>query len=215
MVSEPPGIKTGLRIGLLLLALALAPDAATGPAAAAESPEDAAYVAHRLQEILEFEKAGIEIPWKNPATNSTGMIKIDRTYYQKPKLPCRDYRRTQIMDDGLKLVVEGTGCRVGDARWFLNEKPPTVEGAAPVKAATPPPTPPTTSAPTASTPAAAPPAPSSPSPETPTKTPAKTPEAPKPAKKAESKPSPPKKPKKPEFTFQLPTRTAMPDGGAS
>lgn len=205
MVIEPPGIKTGLKIGLLLIALALAPDAAAGPAAAAETPEDAAYVAQRLQEILEFEKAGIEIPWKNPATNNTGMIKIDRTYYQKPKLPCRDYRRTQIMDDGLTLVVEGTGCRVGDARWFLNEKPPTVEGAGPVKTATP--TPPT------SAPAA--PAPSSPSPEAPAKTPTKTPEAPKPAKKAESKPSPPKKPKKPEFTFQLPTRTAMPDGGAS
>ena len=44
---------------------------------------------------------------------------------------------------------------------------------------------------------------------------AAAPEAPKPAKKAASKPSAPKKPKKPEFTFQLPTRTAMPDGGAS
>ena len=208
MVIEPPGIKTGLKIGLLLLALALVPDAAAGPAAAAETPEDAAYVAQRLQEILEFEKAGIEIPWKNPATNNTGMIKIDRTYYQKPKLPCRDYRRTQIMDDGLTLVVEGTGCRVGDARWFLNEKPPTVEGAEPVKTATPPPTPPTTSAPAA-------PVPPSSSPEAPAKTPAKTPEAPKPAKKAASKPSAPKQPKKPEFTFQLPTRTAMPDGGAS
>lgn len=208
MVIEPPRIKTGLRIGLLLLALALVPDAAAGPAAAAETPEDAAYVAQRLQEILEFEKAGIEIPWKNPATNNTGMIKIDRTYYQKPKLPCRDYRRTQIMDDGLTLVVEGTGCRVGDARWFLNEKPPKVEGTGPVKTATPPPTPPTTSAPAA-------PVPPSPSPEAPAKTPAKTPEAPKPAKKVESKPSAPKKPKKPEFTFQLPTRTAMPDGGAS
>ena len=194
----------------MLLALALVRDAAAGPAAAAETPEDAAYVAHRLQEILEFEKAGIEIPWKNPATNNTGMIKIDRTYYQKPKLPCRDYRRTQIMDDGLTLVVEGTGCRVGDARWFLNEKPPTVEGAGPVKTATPPPTPPTTSAPATPTPT-----PSSPPPEAPTETTAKTPEAPKPAKKAERKPSASKQPKKPEFTFQLPTRTAMPDGGAS
>ena len=89
-------------------------------------------------QILEFEKTGREIPWKNPATNSTGMIKIERTYYETPKLPCRAYRRTQILDEGLTMVVEGTGCRVGDARWFLDEKPPTVEGGAPSKAAAPP-----------------------------------------------------------------------------
>ena len=112
MVIQSSGIKISIWIGLLSLLATLAAGAAIGPARAAETPEDAAYVAERLQEILEFEKTGIDIPWKNPATGSRGMIRIERTYYQTPKLPCRVYRRTQILDKGLTMKVDGEGCRV-------------------------------------------------------------------------------------------------------
>ncbi len=223
MVTQRLGVKIGFAIGLIWLALMLASAATFGRALAAESPEDAAYVAQRLQEVLEFEKTGVDIPWKNPTTGSYGMIRIERTYYQNPKLPCRVYRRTQIMDDELTMSVEGTGCRVGDARWYLDEKPPSVEGGKSE----------TTAAPAEKKPAApAAETPSSPEPATTPGAEAKAPEAPeapeveapkveekaevpKPRKKAESKPAKPSAPKRPTFTFQLPTRTTLPDGGSS
>ncbi len=225
MVIQRLGVKISIGIALLSLAAALVSAVAIGRASAAESPEDAAYVAQRLQEILEFEKTAVDIPWSNPTTGSRGVIRIERTYYQNPKLPCRVYRRTQVMDDELTMVVEGTGCRVGDAQWFLDEKPPSVESGAPKKTAAPEPKEP--AAPVAKSPPSPAPAPSpsgeSTSPEAPkaeaTKvetTPAeRKAEAPKPRKKAASKPAKPPKPKTPEFTFQLPTRTTLPDGGPS
>ena len=38
--------------------------------------------------------------------------------------------RTQDLGEGLVLEVRGTGCRLGDGRWFLDEQPPAVAGAA-------------------------------------------------------------------------------------
>ena len=96
-------------------------------ARSAETPADADYVSNRLQEILEFEKTGTVVPWKNPATKNQGTIRIERTYYQNPKLPCRDYVRSQVMRDGKTMTILGTGCRVGDERWFLEERPPQIE----------------------------------------------------------------------------------------
>jgi surface antigen len=95
-----------------------------GRAGATETPEDASYVSKRLQEILEFEETGTVIPWKNPKTKNRGIIKVVRTYYQNPKLPCRDYIRTQELRGDLTMTVQGTGCRIGDERWFLEEQPP-------------------------------------------------------------------------------------------
>jgi surface antigen len=220
MVIHRLGVKISIGMAAVSLAAALVSAAAIGRAAAAENPEDAAYVAQRLQEILEFEKTGVDIPWNNPTTGNRGMIRIERTYYQTPKLPCRVYRRTQVMDDELTMVVDGTGCRVGEARWFLDEKPPSVEGAAPKKTTSPEPKEP--AAPVAKAPPSPAPAPSpseeSKSPEAPkaeTPTAEKKAEVPKPRKKAESKPAKPPKPKTPEFTFQLPTRTPLPEGGPS
>ncbi len=235
-----PSGENSVRRGVAALVLAAALSVwLAGPGRAAEDPDDAKYVAGRLQDVLEYEKTGREVVWANPTTKKSGIIKIERTFYKDSNTPCRDYVRTQDLGEGLALEVRGTGCRLGDGRWFLDEKAPAVTGA---------PAPPsagsssagTTTGPTPSSSAsgATPPQPGGS--KIKTAAPKATPEAkaeppapksaavgPGPAEelspattssekaakaagaKAKAPPLPQKRPPKPQFTFSLPNRTAL------
>lgn len=91
---------------------------------AAQEDADEEYVAPLINQALETERTGVEVPWTNPATGSSGSITIERTFYRDPRTPCRDYRRTVERPGGPSLVIQGTGCRVGSGRWSLDEEAP-------------------------------------------------------------------------------------------
>src|SRR5919106_6625918 len=78
-----------LRLAVLWIAATAAPQEI-----AAQADADEEYVGPLVNQALETEKSGVEIPWSNPATGSSGMILIERTFYRDPRTPCRDYRRT-------------------------------------------------------------------------------------------------------------------------
>jgi surface antigen len=102
----------GLLLGLVCLA---------GAPRAGEDPQDAAVVAAMVKQTLEFERTGTDLPWSNPETGSRGVIRVERTYYRDTNTPCRDYTRTTRRPDGERITTRGTGCRMGDGRWFLDE----------------------------------------------------------------------------------------------
>ena len=101
----------------ILLAVAVQPVAAQ-----ADADED--YVGPLINQALENERSGVEIPWTNPATGSRGIIVIERTFYRDPRTPCRDYRRTIERAGAPGVAIEGTGCRLGSGRWSLDEDEP-------------------------------------------------------------------------------------------
>jgi surface antigen len=101
-----------LLLGLVCLA---------GASRAGEDPRDAAVVTALVKQTLEFERTGTDLPWSNPETGSRGMIRVERTYYLDSNTPCRDYTRTTRRPDGERITTHGTGCRMGDGRWFLDE----------------------------------------------------------------------------------------------
>jgi surface antigen len=108
---------------------------------------DEDYVEPLLNQALETEKSGVELPWSNPATGSGGMIVIERTFYRDPRTPCRDYRRTVERAGAAAVEIEGTGCRVGPGEWTLEEEGPASLAAAPAPGAGPAPAPDEPSAP--------------------------------------------------------------------
>jgi 17 kDa outer membrane surface antigen len=85
---------------------------------------DEEYVQPLLNRALETEKTGVELPWRNPDTGSSGTIVIERTFYRDPGTPCRDYRRTLERAGAATVEIEGTGCRVGPNEWALDEEAP-------------------------------------------------------------------------------------------
>lgn len=125
--------------------------------AAAQMPGDEEYVEPLLNQALENEKSGVELPWSNPDTGSSGLIVIERTFYRDPRTPCRDYRRTLERAGGPPLEIEGTGCRVGPSRWVLEEEAPTSVAATAGPGAGPAPAPDEPSAPEPARTEAAPP----------------------------------------------------------
>lgn len=126
-----------------LFVLLLSLPCLAGVARADEDPRDAAVVAAQVKQTLEFERTGTDLPWSNPETGSSGVIRVERTYYLDPETPCRDYIRTTRRPDGEKLTMRGSGCRMGDGRWFLDEalgaevSPPSKSAPAPAPAAAP------------------------------------------------------------------------------
>jgi surface antigen len=94
------------------------------PRVAAQSDTDEDYVVPLVNQVLETEKTGVEVPWTNPATGSSGSIVIERTFYRDPRTPCRDYRRTIERPGGPSMAIQGTGCRVRSGRWSLEEEEP-------------------------------------------------------------------------------------------
>lgn len=131
--ARSPIALSAVLVGILTLAAA--------PDVAAQTAADEEYVEPLLNRALETEKTGVELPWSNPATGSSGTIAIERTFYQDPRTPCRDYRRTLERAGAPTLEIEGTGCRVGPSQWALDEEEPTALAAtpAPVTGTTPPP----------------------------------------------------------------------------
>jgi surface antigen len=91
---------------------------------AAQADADEDYVGPLINQALENERSGVEIPWTNPATGSRGIIVIERTFYRDPRTPCRDYRRTIERAGARSVAIEGTGCRLGSGRWSLDEDEP-------------------------------------------------------------------------------------------
>jgi 17 kDa outer membrane surface antigen len=116
------------------LTLAGAPDLAAQVA-------DEEYLEPLLNQALETEKTGVELPWRNPDTGSSGIIVIERTFYRDPGTPCRDYRRTLERAGAPALEIEGTGCRVGPGEWALDEEEPGSLAATPAPGAGPAPPP--------------------------------------------------------------------------
>lgn len=104
------------------IAAVAAPILVQGAPASADEQADAAYLAPLLNRTLEAERSGTEVAWRNPATGNGGSIKVERTFYRGQQ-PCRDYVRT-TGTGASKVVVRGTGCRVGRAKWALDEAAP-------------------------------------------------------------------------------------------
>jgi hypothetical protein len=106
-------------IALRLAALWIAATAA--PQHLAAQADDDEYVGPLVNQALETEKSGIEVPWSNPASGSSGIIVIERTFYRDPRTPCRDYRRTLERTGAPTVEIQGTGCRIRSGRWSLVE----------------------------------------------------------------------------------------------
>ena len=119
---------------ILLATLAGAPDLAAQVA-------DEEYVEPLLNQARETERTGLELPWRNPATGSSGIIVIERTFYRDPRTPCRDYRRTLERAGEPAVEVEGTGCRIAPSEWAIDEEAPAARAATPAPAAGPEPAP--------------------------------------------------------------------------
>jgi surface antigen len=117
--NPPAGPLSSLACFLAALLSGLA--ALAGASLAAEDPRDAAVVAAMVKQTLEFERTGSDLPWSNLETGSRGVIRVERTYYLDSDTPCRDYVRTTHRPDGGRITARGTGCRMGDGRWFLDE----------------------------------------------------------------------------------------------
>jgi surface antigen len=92
---------------------------------------DEEYLEALLRKALETEKTGVELPWSNPATGSSGVIVVERTFYRDPRTPCRDYRRTLERAGATAVETAGTGCRVGPGEWALDEEAPAALAATP------------------------------------------------------------------------------------
>ncbi len=106
----------------------------SGAPRAEDDPRDAAVVVPKVKQTLEFERTGTDLRWSNPETGSRGVIRVERTYYRDANTPCRDYIRTTKRAGGEEFTTRGTGCRMSDGRWFLDETsgdpaPPAAAGA--------------------------------------------------------------------------------------
>jgi surface antigen len=108
----------------LALALAGIVLAVAAQRVGAQADPDEDYVGPLINQALENERTGVEIPWSNPATASRGVIVIERTFYRDPRTPCRDYRRTIERAGAPSVEIEGTGCRIRSGRWSLDEDEP-------------------------------------------------------------------------------------------
>jgi surface antigen len=119
------GLGTSLDARVALaVAMACVFTAVAVPRVAAQTDADEEYVGPLITQALENEKTGVEVPWTNPATGSSGTIVIERTFYRDPRTPCRDYRRTTERAGAPSVAIEGTGCRLGSGRWSLDEDAP-------------------------------------------------------------------------------------------
>lgn len=110
-----------------------------------DDPRDQGYVTVVINRALETAKTKVDIPWSNPSTGNRGTIVIERTYYQNPSTPCREYRRTVERPSQPTTVIRGTGCRVGAGIWTIDEtaagsgppQPPAAAAGAPAEAPAP------------------------------------------------------------------------------
>jgi surface antigen len=117
-------LPAGRRLTALRLVVLGIATIAAAQDVAAQADADEEYVGPLVNQALETEKSGVEISWSNPATGSSGMILIERTFYRDPRTPCRDYRRTLERAGAPTVEIQGTGCRIGAGRWSLDEEEP-------------------------------------------------------------------------------------------
>jgi surface antigen len=94
---------------------------AMGTPAAGQS--DADYLADVMNQRLESQRTGVEVPWMNPSTGNGGMIVIFSTDDSDPERPCRSYRRTIESPGEPTIVIEGNACRVAVSIWQRSEAP--------------------------------------------------------------------------------------------
>lgn len=94
-----------------------------GSVCASEDVRDSPVVTALVKQALEFERSGTDVPWSNPETGNGGVIRVERTYFLNADTPCRDYIRTSERQGGDRTVTKGTGCRMEDGRWLLDEQP--------------------------------------------------------------------------------------------
>lgn len=87
----------------------------------AEGASDVDYLADVINQRLETQRTGAEVPWLNPSTGSGGDFVILRTDDSDPEQPCRTYRRTTERPGEPTIVVEGNACRIGPALWQWTE----------------------------------------------------------------------------------------------
>ncbi len=118
----PDRARACAAIAIAVVAALLLSPIGLRPALAAEDPRDRPYVLDQVNQALETQRTMVETRWSNPETGNGGIIVIDRTFYSDTGAPCRDYRRTLDRTGAPPLVTEGTGCRLGPARWEIDEK---------------------------------------------------------------------------------------------
>ncbi len=106
-------MRTGIALSLAAIAFA--------SSAFADDARDVDYLADVINQRLETQRSGVEVPWMNPATGNRGIIIITGTDMRDPSEPCRTYRRTTERLSGDTTVVEGRACRVGDGLWQRTE----------------------------------------------------------------------------------------------
>jgi len=83
---------------------------------------DLPFVLDSVNDVLETARTNVQVPWKNPATGNSGVIIVEKTFYSSPEMPCRQYRRTYNQPGKGEMMTRGTGCRVGPARWKIEEE---------------------------------------------------------------------------------------------
>jgi hypothetical protein len=104
-----------LAVGATLApALAASPGAPTGADPDPPSPI--------LNDTLEHERSGVEVPWSDAASGRSGKLRVERTFYRGQQ-PCRDFVWTHEAPGGGTAESRGTGCRAGNARWDIERQP--------------------------------------------------------------------------------------------
>ncbi len=83
---------------------------------------DLPFVLDAVNDALETARTNTQVPWENPATGNSGVIVVEKTFYPSPETPCRQYRRTFNRPGRGAMMTRGTGCRVGPARWKIEEE---------------------------------------------------------------------------------------------
>ncbi len=120
--SAKPG---KMRIPSIFLGFVLAVLIASSLAQTARGNDDIRdlpFVLDAVNDALETARTNVKVPWKNPATGNSGLIIVEKTLYPTSEMPCRQYRRTYSQPGKGEMMTRGTGCRVGPARWKIEEE---------------------------------------------------------------------------------------------
>ncbi len=87
----------------------------------ADDAGDVDYLSDVINQRLETQKTGVDVPWWNPETGNRGVITITGTDMRDPAQPCRTYRRTTERLGGPTTIVQGRACRIGEGLWQRTE----------------------------------------------------------------------------------------------
>ena len=90
-------------------------------AALAADVSDADYLSDVMNQRLESQRTGGEVPWLNPSTGNGGIVIVLSTDESDPQRPCRSYRYTIVDPSAPTIIVEGNACRVAVSIWQRSE----------------------------------------------------------------------------------------------